>query len=76
MNIENKTPIGGCTPQKISTLISIKDAAKMLGVSYSTFHRLTSSGKIGPLLQVSPQRKVVPLEAIEKYINYCYQQAA
>lgn len=66
---------GGNSSLTFATVVSIKDAAKMLGVSYSTFHRLAASGKIGPLLQVSLQRKVVPLEVVEKYLNDCYQKS-
>lgn len=66
----------GTCDRKFSAMVSIKDAAKMLGISYSTFHRLIQAGKIGPQIQVSPGRKVVPLDAVEAYINQCYQQAA
>lgn len=60
---------------KFSTMVSIKEAAKMLGISYSTFHRLTMDGKIQQV-QISARRKVIPLEAIEAYIQNCYNQAA
>lgn len=66
----------GTDDRKFSTMVSIRDAAKMLGISYSTLHRLVLKGVLGPQLQVSPGRKVIPLDAVEAYINACYQQAA
>lgn len=60
---------------KFSTMLSIKETAKMLGISYSTLHRLVNAGKILQV-QISPGRRVIPLEAAEAYVNQCYQQAA
>ncbi len=59
---------------KFSAMVSIKEAAAMLGISYSTLHRLVLARKLGPQIQVSPGRKVIPLDAVEAYINSCYQQ--
>ncbi len=60
---------------KFSTMLSIKETAKMLGISYSTLHRLVMAGKILQV-QVSPGRRVIPLEVAEAYVNQCYQAAA
>lgn len=61
--------------QKFSAMISIKEAAKMLSISYSTLHRLVQAGKIMQV-QVSARRKAIPLAAIEGYIESCYKAAA
>lgn len=61
--------------KKFSTMVSIKEAAKMLGVSYSTLHRLVQSGKMTQI-KISERRKVIPLSAIESYIEDCYKAAA
>ena len=64
-----------CSKYKFSAMVSIREAAKILGVSYSTLHRLIQRGLIQQI-QISPGRKVIPIDAIESYINQCYQQAA
>lgn len=49
-------------------MLTVQEAARVLGVSVHTVYRLIDSGELAAI-KVSPRKTVVKAEVLEKYIN-------
>jgi len=55
--------------------ISVEEAGKILGVSRPKAYELVKEGRI-PVLKLGPHKFVVPVSALEKYLDNCQPSAA
>lgn len=53
---------------EIKYMLTVKEAANILGVSVHTVYRLIESGEL-PAIKVSQRKTVIKAEEIERYIN-------
>ncbi|MDE6087146.1 MAG: helix-turn-helix domain-containing protein [Oscillospiraceae bacterium] len=53
---------------EIKYMLTVKEAANILGVSVHTIYKLINLGKISAV-KVSPRKTVIKAEEIERYIN-------
>ena len=53
---------------EIKYMLTVQEAAKVLGVSVHTVYRLINLGELDAI-KVSPRKTVIKAEKIERYIN-------